>query len=132
MRIFPAYAANFQLYPKDGEVARHLAPLFAKLQRIDFTLRVNDPGVNQGQMASDFDAALERAFLAHPRKRRLSLMLNVDFEECDDPTQRAEDATWAFILNASESGGVIYSLEAPSQIAAAMHIVRQAYAKKSE
>jgi len=68
-----------------------------------------------------------------PRKRRLSLMLNLDFEECDDPTQRAEDATtWAFILNASESGGVIYSLEAPSQIAAAMHIVRQAYEKVSE
>jgi len=67
-----------------------------------------------------------------PRKRRLSLMLNLDYEECDDPTQRAEDATtWAFILNASEAGGVIYSLEAPAQIAAAMHIIRQAYEKVS-
>jgi hypothetical protein len=61
---FPAYAANFELYPKDGEVARHLTPLFETLQRIDFTLRVDDPGVNQGQMASDFDAALEQALLA--------------------------------------------------------------------
>jgi uncharacterized protein with ParB-like and HNH nuclease domain len=39
---------------------------------------------------------------------------------------------WKDILNASESGGVIYSLDAPSQIAAAMHIVRQAYQKVSE
>lgn len=67
-----------------------------------------------------------------PRKRRPSLMLNIDYEECDDPTQRAQDATtWAFILNASEAGGVLYSLEAPSQIAAAMHLVRQAYEKVS-
>ncbi len=67
-----------------------------------------------------------------PRKRRLSLMLNLEFEECDDPTQRAEDATtWAFILNASEAGGVIYSLETSGQIGAAMHIVRQAYEKVS-
>jgi hypothetical protein len=65
MTTFPAYAANFELYPNDGEAARHLAPLFAKLQRLDFTLRVDDPSVNQGQMASDFDAALERAILAH-------------------------------------------------------------------
>jgi hypothetical protein len=64
MITFPAYAANFELYPKDCEAARHLAPLFGKLQRIDFTLRVDDPGVNQGQMASNFDAALEQAFLA--------------------------------------------------------------------
>jgi len=41
-----------------------LTPLLAKLQRIDFILRVDDPGVNQGQMASDFDTALERALLA--------------------------------------------------------------------
>lgn len=65
MITFPAYAANFELYPEDCEAARHVAPLFDKLQRIDFTLRVDDPGVNQGQMASNFDAALEQAFLLH-------------------------------------------------------------------
>ena len=65
MIAFPAYAANFELHPKDGEPGRYLAPLFDKLQRIDFALRVDDPGVNQGQMASDFDAVLEQAFLAH-------------------------------------------------------------------
>src|SRR3989442_1063742 len=38
--------------------------MLGNLEQIDFTLRVDDPGVNQGQMASDFDAALERVLLA--------------------------------------------------------------------
>ncbi len=68
-----------------------------------------------------------------PRKHRLSLILNLDFEECDDPTQRASDATdYAFIIHASESGGVVFSLEDASQIGPAMHVVRQAFEKVSE
>ena len=83
MTTFPAYAANFELYPKDGEAARHLAPLLSSLQRIDFTLRVDDPGVNQGQMASDFDAALERAFLTHGAEPlRLQLPRGGDLFPC--------------------------------------------------
>src|SRR5437868_2602725 len=40
-----------------------------------------------------------------PRKRRLLLLLNLDFENCDDPSGIASDATeWAFITNASEDG----------------------------
>jgi hypothetical protein len=64
MTNFPAYASDFEIYPKDGEAARHLAPLFNGLARIDFTFRVDDPSVNQGQMASDFDTALETALRA--------------------------------------------------------------------
>jgi len=68
-----------------------------------------------------------------PRKRRLSLLLNLDFEECDDPTQRAIDASaYAFIPNASESGGVLFGLDDKAQVAAAMHVVRHAYEKVSE
>ena len=59
MTAFLAYADNFELYPKDGEAARHLAPLLSSLNRIDFTLSVADPTVNQGQIASDFDTKLE-------------------------------------------------------------------------
>ncbi len=61
MSTFPAYAANFELHPKEGEAARHLAPLVNGLGRIDFAFRVDDPTVNQGQMDSDFDARLEAA-----------------------------------------------------------------------
>jgi uncharacterized protein with ParB-like and HNH nuclease domain/predicted transport protein len=68
-----------------------------------------------------------------PRKRRLSLMLNLDFEECDDPTQQAVDATeYAFVIHASESGGVLFSLRDGKDISAAMHVIRQAYNAVSE
>jgi hypothetical protein len=61
MTTFPAYATNFEFHPKDGEASRHLAPLFNGLSRIDFLLKVDDPAVNQGQMDSNFDIALEGA-----------------------------------------------------------------------
>ena len=68
-----------------------------------------------------------------PRRRRLLLILNLDYEECDDPTQRASDATkQAFIIHASESGGVLFSLENEIHIKPAMHLLRQAYEKVSE
>ncbi|SPF37081.1 hypothetical protein SBA4_1970004 [Candidatus Sulfopaludibacter sp. SbA4] len=44
-------------------VYRHLAPLLDNLRKIDFLLRVEDPAVNRGQIASDFDAELEKALL---------------------------------------------------------------------
>jgi uncharacterized protein with ParB-like and HNH nuclease domain/predicted transport protein len=68
-----------------------------------------------------------------PRKRRISLVFNLDYEDCDDPTQRASDATeWAFITYASESGGVLFSLNDASHVAPALHIIRQAYERVSE
>jgi len=59
MTTFPVYADNFEFYPRDGGAARHIAPLFCDLGRIDFSFSVDNPKVNQGQMASSFDAALE-------------------------------------------------------------------------
>jgi hypothetical protein len=64
MTNFPAYASNFEVYPKDGEVFRHLSPLLANLNRINFMLRVDAPAVNQGQMASNFDTELEKGLVA--------------------------------------------------------------------
>lgn len=61
MTTFAAYADNFELYPKDGKAARLLAPLFSGVRRIDFLFSVDDPKVNQGQMTSSFDTALESA-----------------------------------------------------------------------
>ena len=68
-----------------------------------------------------------------PRKRRLMLSFNLDYEDCDDPSQCASDATErAFIIHATESGGVIFNLRDSSQFGAAIHIARQAYEKVSE
>lgn len=63
MTTFAAYASNFEIYPNDGEASLHLHPLLGSLQRVEFHLRMDDPDVNQGQMQSDFAAALERALL---------------------------------------------------------------------
>ena len=68
-----------------------------------------------------------------PRKHRLLLSFNLDYEDCDDPSQRAADATeWAFITHATESGGVLFNLTDSSQFGGAIHIARQAYQKVSE
>jgi uncharacterized protein with ParB-like and HNH nuclease domain/predicted transport protein len=67
-----------------------------------------------------------------PRRKRLTLNLNLDFEECDDPSQHAADADdFAFIIYATENGGVLFGLREESQINAAVHIIRQAYDKIS-
>ena len=68
-----------------------------------------------------------------PRKRRLMLSFNLDYENCDDPSQRASDATErAFVIHATESGGVLFDLRDSSQFGAAIHIARQANEKVSE
>jgi uncharacterized protein with ParB-like and HNH nuclease domain/predicted transport protein len=68
-----------------------------------------------------------------PRTRRVLLLMNLDFDEVDDPSGIARDASdQAFITNASESGGVMFSVTDASQISAAIHIVRQAYRRVAE
>jgi hypothetical protein len=64
MITFPAYAEAFEVYPEEGEAFEHLAALLRGLKRVDFTLRVDAPAVNQGQMDSDFDEALKKELLA--------------------------------------------------------------------
>ena len=68
-----------------------------------------------------------------PRKRRLMLSFNLDYENCDDPSQRASDATErAFIIHATESSGVLFNLSDSSQFGAAIFIASQAYEKVSD
>ena len=68
-----------------------------------------------------------------PRKQRLSLLLNLDFADCEDPSGKARDATeFAFIIGATESGGVIYTLESVDDVPAAINVVRQAYERVTE
>ena len=68
-----------------------------------------------------------------PRKHRLLLLLNLDFAECKDPSGIAADATDnAWISNASESGGVVFSLRQETEIPAALNLIRQAYKNVAE
>lgn len=68
-----------------------------------------------------------------PRTRYILLLANLDFEETDDPSGIAQDASdYAFITHASETGDVIFSLREASHIPAAMHVVHQAYERVTE
>ncbi len=68
-----------------------------------------------------------------PRKKRLTLLLNLDFAECEDASGIARDATEsAFIVGALESGGVILSLDSLEEIPAVMNVIRQAYERVTE
>jgi hypothetical protein len=64
MTTFLAYATAFEVYPQEGEAFEHLSSLLGSLHRVEFTLRVENPSANQGQMTSDFDGALEKELLA--------------------------------------------------------------------
>lgn len=68
-----------------------------------------------------------------PRKQRLTLLLNLDFADCDDPTGKSRDATeFAFIIGATESGGVLYSIDSADDLTGALAVVRQAYERITE
>jgi uncharacterized protein with ParB-like and HNH nuclease domain/predicted transport protein len=68
-----------------------------------------------------------------PRKQRLSLLLNLDFADCEDPSGNARDATeFAFIIGATEAGGVLYNLDSKGDVPAAINVVRQAYERVTE
>lgn len=68
-----------------------------------------------------------------PRSRRILLLANIDFDDLGDPSGIAQDASdYAFITNASEAGGVLFSLQDATQVQAAMHVVRQAYERVTE
>jgi len=68
-----------------------------------------------------------------PRKRHLTLVLNIDFEDCDDPTERTVDASqYAFVVRATEKGGVLFDVDDQSHVGPAVHVIRQAYEAVSQ
>ena len=68
-----------------------------------------------------------------PRAKYILLLVNTDFEDTDDPSGIARDASdRAFVTNASKSGGVLFSLRKNSQSVAAMHVLQQAYERVTE
>ncbi len=68
-----------------------------------------------------------------PRKQRLSLLLNLDFADCEDASGKARDATeFAFIIGAMESGGVLYTLDSMDDLSGALNVIRQAYERVTE
>jgi uncharacterized protein with ParB-like and HNH nuclease domain/predicted transport protein len=68
-----------------------------------------------------------------PRKQYLTLLLNLDFEECDVPHGELWDTTKnSFVTNATEEGGVGFDLGELKDIPSAMYYVKLAYSKVSD
>jgi predicted transport protein len=68
-----------------------------------------------------------------PRKGRVALLVNLDFDQCDIAGTNAEDASaYAFIVHATESGGVYLEVKDLTGVPAAIAVVRQAYEQVAE
>jgi predicted transport protein len=63
-----------------------------------------------------------------PRRYSLTLLLALDFNEIDDPSGIAHDATqWKFFIHARHEGGVRLRVDNPVAIEDALPLIRQAY-----
>jgi predicted transport protein len=68
-----------------------------------------------------------------PRKQRLTLLLNLDFSDCDDPTGKSRDASErAYVMDATTAGGVLYSVDCADDLAGAIVVIKQAYEQATE
>lgn len=62
-----------------------------------------------------------------PRKNKIGLLLALDFNEVDDPSGMAEDASqWKFIVNALYEGGVYVSVEKEGDVDKVLPMIHQA------
>jgi predicted transport protein len=62
-----------------------------------------------------------------PRKNKIGLLLALDFNEVDDPSGMAEDASqWKFIVNALYEGGVYVSVEKEGDVEKVLPMIHQA------
>jgi len=68
-----------------------------------------------------------------PRRYTLTLLLALDFNEIDDPSGLAQDATqWQFFVNARHEGGVAFTVGDLAAIESALPLIRQAYVASGE
>lgn len=64
-----------------------------------------------------------------PRKRGLSLLIGIDYNEVDGPDETVRDtANYSFVTNASYQGGVLINLRDADQMDLAMRVITQARA----
>ena len=62
-----------------------------------------------------------------PRKNKIGLLLALDFNEVEDPSDMAEDASqWKFIVNALYEGGVYVSVENEGDVEKVLPMIHQA------
>ena len=63
-----------------------------------------------------------------PRKNRITLLLDLDFNEVDDPFGIANDTSeYKFLVNAVHEGGVLVSILSAEDIERSLPLIRQAW-----
>jgi predicted transport protein len=63
-----------------------------------------------------------------PRKNRITLLLDLDFNEVDDPFDIARDASeFKFLVNAVNEGGVLVSVLNADDMEKSIPLIRQAW-----
>ena len=68
-----------------------------------------------------------------PRRYTLTLLLSLDFNEVDDPSGIAQDATrWKFFIHARHESGVSLSVGDTAAIEIALPLIRQAHSAARE
>ena len=68
-----------------------------------------------------------------PRKNRLTLLLNLDVDDCQPLPENAWDtAKYEFVIHSTQDAGLGYTLRREEDLDAAMKLVQQAYLEASE
>ena len=108
------------------EMTDEARALFDKLQeriKADFPKVIEMPE-SKSVSYHDQDFFLE----VIPRKRGLSLLVGIDYNEVDEPDEKVEDtANYSFIINASYQGGVLIALRDQHELEHAMRVIVQAH-----
>jgi predicted transport protein len=113
---------NISKVPMSDQARNLFEPLRAKIKEID---------------ASIIELAEQKSVSYHgpafflealPRKNRLTLLLDLDFNEVDDPCGIAKDTSQQqFFVNAVYEGGVYVSIRETEDIEKALPMIRQAW-----
>jgi predicted transport protein len=101
--------------------------LFEKLRSHIFTLDSDVLELAEPKSVSYHSPAFFLEVL--PRRYSLTLLLALDFNEVDDPSGLAQDATQReFFIHARHEGGVALSVSDERSIESAVPLIRQAHA----
>lgn len=124
-----AAAAQYKVADLDFDASARL--VFEELQRhiLDLGSGISELCTEHTVVYRVYDHFVELL----PRKGRVALLVNVDFDQCDIAGTNAEDASaYAFIVHATESGGVYLEVKDLMGVPAALAVVRQAYEQVAE
>jgi predicted transport protein len=129
--IDAAKVAEMQLLSKQQDTAKVPMSEDARLLFDKLRLKVLQIDTNIIELAEQKSVSYHGpAFFLEilPRKNRLTLLLDLDFNEVDDPLDMANDTSeYKFLVNAVYEGGVFVSIMNADDIEKSLPLIRQAW-----